>query len=173
MSKAGGAYRPAPGQPAGNQRPMGSTGPKVIVPLPSPRSLRETSVSVRRLSDLISWEKSPLMMIIRSPVMPYKVFLLVSASTKKRPKTMYSPTRTNGMPQSMKKTGAPFRTAIDSQKTAKPHHKILNGIAKASDPRNRMPARGWPLQRSFSPEDNWRSTADEGLSHIVHAISGL
>src|SRR6267378_2573129 len=86
---------------------------------------------------------------------------------------MYSPTRMKGMPHSIIKTGAPFRTTIDSQKIAKPHHKTLKGIIKASAPRNRIPARGWPLQRSFSPEDNWRSIGDEGLSHITHAISRL
>ena len=54
------------------------------------------------------------------------------------------------MPHSLKKKGAPDMRTLDSQKNAKPAHKRLKGIVKASDFLSRMPVLGLPTHINFS-----------------------
>src|SRR6185503_8760696 len=94
------------------------------------------------------------MRMTRLSVTPYAVRERCFASTKNRPKIMYRPTRTKGMPQSLKKNGALCLSAVASQKNANPPHMRLKGIMRASVLLRRRPSGGTPDQRSRYPDSS-------------------
>src|SRR5688572_30073022 len=57
---------------------------------------------------------------------------------------------TNGIPKRANKNGELEANTVVNQKTAKPHHKRLNGIINMSAARKTIPFLGCPAQMSFS-----------------------
>src|SRR4051794_17846511 len=133
-----------------DDRHDGAAGPKVIVPRPSSLSLSEISAIERSEMLFTVFVVQVEMIITRLSVIAYAVLSRRLASTKNLPMIRYSPTTTNGMPQSLKNHGAFPVTAIVSQDMAKPPHSRLNGMSTASPGRTKIPFRGHPVHRSLS-----------------------
>jgi hypothetical protein len=125
--------------------------------------LRRVSYTNRGLIGSRRQCKSPVAMRARCFVIPYAVRSFVWLFKRNLPNTMYSPIATNGIPQSLKKTGPPLLRTADSQKNANAAHIMLNGIRYASAPVKRTAGSGRPVHRRSSPDLRYGESWADGL----------